>query len=142
MFKLKFQSITILVRTFFGRINFLVRTFFGRINCLVRTFFGRMNFLVGKKFGLEKNCWPDTIISRNSFWLEQISVSSISVCGNQSIFEVSKIISDDSKVFQPMWVFDPGSAQTRPSAWTPIDVSRNFAAHISAEYPSNISSHI
>jgi hypothetical protein len=40
----------------------------------------------------------------------------------------------------PMGVLAPGSAHARPSALPPIDVSRNFPAHVSAESASNISS--
>ena len=38
-----------------------------------------------------------------------------------------------------MGVFAPGSAHARPSAQPPINTSRNFLAHMSAESPSNIS---
>ena len=38
-----------------------------------------------------------------------------------------------------MGVLASGSAHMRPSAWPPIDVSGNFAAHMFAESPSNIS---
>ena len=39
----------------------------------------------------------------------------------------------------PIGVLAHGSAHTRPSAQSPIDVSGNFPAHVSAEWPSNIS---
>ena len=38
-----------------------------------------------------------------------------------------------------MGVLAPGFAHARPSARPPIDTSRNFPAHMSAESPSNIS---
>ena len=37
-----------------------------------------------------------------------------------------------------MGVLDPGSAYERPSAQPPIDMSRKFPAHVSAESPLNI----
>ena len=47
------------------------------------------------------------------------------------------------KLFQiplaPMGVLAPGSAHARPSAQTPIDMSGNFPAHVSAESPSKFS---
>ena len=42
-------------------------------------------------------------------------------------------------LFTPMGVLAPGSAHVRPSAQTPIDVSGNFPAPVSAESPSKIS---
>ena len=39
----------------------------------------------------------------------------------------------------PMGVLAPGSAHARPSAQPPIDVSGNFPAPMSEEWPSNIS---
>ena len=39
----------------------------------------------------------------------------------------------------PIGVLAPGSAHVRPSTRPPIDMSRNFPAHMSAESPSNIS---
>ena len=46
-----------------------------------------------------------------------------------------------------MGVLNPGSAHARPSALPPIDVSRNFPAHVSAEItlkhlPQPLKSHI
>ena len=38
-----------------------------------------------------------------------------------------------------MGVLAPGSAHARPSAQPPINVSGNFPAPVSAEWPSNIS---
>ncbi len=35
----------------------------------------------------------------------------------------------------PIGVLAPGSAHARPSAQTPIDMSGNFPAHVSAELP-------
>ena len=37
-----------------------------------------------------------------------------------------------------MRVLAPWSAHARPSAWPPIDTSRNFPAHACTESPSNI----
>ena len=37
----------------------------------------------------------------------------------------------------PMEVLDPGSADARPSAWPPIDMSGNLSAYMSAKSPSN-----
>jgi hypothetical protein len=39
----------------------------------------------------------------------------------------------------PMGVLAPGSAHMRPLAQTPIDMSKKFPVHVSAESPSNIS---
>ena len=51
-----------------------------------------------------------------------------------------KIATDYTKFsLTPMGVLAPGSAHTRPSAQPPIDMSRNFPAHVSAKSPSNIS---
>jgi hypothetical protein len=37
-----------------------------------------------------------------------------------------------------MGVLAPGSAHARPSAWSQIDISENFPAHMSAKSPSRI----
>ena len=42
-------------------------------------------------------------------------------------------------LLMPMGVLAPRSAHARPTARHPIYISENFAAHLSAESPSNIS---
>jgi hypothetical protein len=46
---------------------------------------------------------------------------------------------DNKFLLEPMGVLVPGSAYTKPFARRPIDSSRNFPAHMSAESSSNIS---
>ena len=54
--------------------------------------------------------------------------------------EFMKLICTSFKILlTPIGVLAPGSVHARSSAQPPIDMSRNFSPHVSAEYPSNIS---